>query len=215
MHIDVKSFRVYLNGKARARAAQEGARGAYRGPGQGLEPQYLKPPGKLQYNTGARGVKVLAGVGNGRVLLWEYIDGRNWNGEVAREMYSGPMLAALRRAYPAKRTFRVLEDNDPAGFKSKKGEAAKKEAKIEVFDIPKRSPQLNICDYALWAEINRRMRGQEKEWPEGKKETRKAYLARLRRTALRLPSTFVTKSIGDMKRRCELLEKAGGSHIEE
>ena len=59
------------------------------------------------------------------------------------------------------------------------------------------------------------MRDQEKRWPKSKKETRKVYLARLRRIALRLPSTFVSKSIGDMKRRCELLEKARGRHFEE
>ena len=122
VHIDVKQFRVYLNGKARDHAAQEGSRGAYRERGQGLETPYLKPPGKLKYNTGARGVKVLAGVGDGRVLLWEYIDGRNWNGEVAAEMYTGKLLSALKRAYPAKRAWRVLEDNDPTGFKAKKGE---------------------------------------------------------------------------------------------
>ena len=136
-------------------------------------------------------------------------------GKVVREMYTGPMLDALRLEYPAKRALRVLEDNDPAGFKSKKGENAKKESKIHVFEIPKRSPQLNICDYALRSEVSRRMRDQEKRWPKSKKETRKVYLARLRRIALRLPSTFVSKSIGDMKRRCELLEKARGRHFEE
>ena len=92
---------------------------------------YVKPSGKLKYNTGARGVKVLAGVGNGRVLLWEYIDGRNWNGEVAAEMYSGPVVAALRRAYPQKRQWRVLEDNDPTGFKSRKGIVAKEDVSVE------------------------------------------------------------------------------------
>ena len=34
--IDVKSFKVYLSGAARARAAQDGTRGAYRRKGQGL-----------------------------------------------------------------------------------------------------------------------------------------------------------------------------------
>ena len=214
MHIDVKTFRVYLNGKARDHAAQEGARGAYREKGQGLGAPYVKPSGKLKYNTGARGVKVLAGVGNGRVLVWEYIDGRNWNGGVAAEMYSGPVAAALRRAYPQKRQWRVLEDNDPTGFKSRKGIVAKEEANIEVFEIPKRSPCLNVCDFSLWAEVSRRMRAQERSWPANKKETRKGYLSRLRRTALRLPADFVVKSIGDMKKRCELLDEKRGGDIE-
>jgi hypothetical protein len=40
-------------------------------------------------------------------------------------------------------------------------------------------------------------------------------MARLKRTALRLPRTFVEKSIGDMRRRCRLLLTAKGHHFEE
>ncbi len=89
LHIDVKHFPVYLNGRARAHAAREGTRGAYRTPGQGLEAPYLKHDRKYKYNPGARGAMVLAGVVGGNVLLWEVIDGRNWNGDVASEMYGG------------------------------------------------------------------------------------------------------------------------------
>jgi hypothetical protein len=39
--------------------------------GQGLAKGHTKPVGTTKYNTGAPGVKVLAGVGNGKVLLWE------------------------------------------------------------------------------------------------------------------------------------------------
>ena len=74
---------------------------------------------------------------------------------------------------------------------------------------------MNVCDYALWAEVNRRMRRQERFWPESKKETRATYLKRLRRTALRLPASFCDKSIKDMRRRCRLLFEAKGKHFEE
>ena len=30
--------------------------------------------------------------------------------------------------------------------------------------MPKRSPELNVMDYAVWADVNRRMRKQEKKW---------------------------------------------------
>ena len=81
--------------------------------------------------------------------------------------------------------------------------------------IPKRSPQLNVCDYALWTEINKRMRRQERRWPAGKKETRAAYLKRLRLTALRLPKAFINKSISNMRVRCKRLLAARGRHFEE
>ena len=118
-------------------------------------------------------------------------------------------------SWPLLDKWSVLEDNDPAGFKSSKGKAAKKSCSIEPFVIPPRSPDLSVCDYALWKEINKRMRRQEKNWAATKKETRAGYMARLRRTAMRLPETFIRKSIGDMARRCQRLYAAKGHHIEE
>ena len=215
MHIDVKHFAVYLDGKSRRHAAQVGCRGAYRSLNQRFAKGFVKPSTKLKYNSGARGIKVLAGVGgNGKVILWHYIEDR-WNGNAAAEAYKGPALQALKKHYPAKRSYSVLEDNDPAGFKSSKGLAAKRASKISVFEIPKRSPDLNVCDYALWKEVNRRMRSQEQKCPVSKREAREEFLARLRRTALRLPATFVRKAIGDMKPRCERLQEANGWHIRE
>jgi len=214
LHIDVKHFGIYLNGKGRRYVAQVGTRGAYRGLGEKFAKGTVKPNPKLKYNPGAQGVKVLAGVGNGQVLLWHFIESR-WNGAAAAAAYKGPVLGALQKAFPSKRCFKVLEDNDPTGFKSSKGIAAKKEAKITPFEIPKRSPDLNVCDYALWKEVNKRMRLQEKSWPDSKTETRGAFMARLRRTATRLPSSFVDKAIGDMRNRCERLRAAEGYYIEE
>ena len=214
LHIDVKHFAIYLNGKGRRYVAQVGTRGAYRGLGEKFAKGTVKPNPKLKYNPGVRGVKVLAGVGQGKVLLWHFIESR-WNGGVAAAMYKGPVSKALHKAYPSKRSFRVLEDNDPSGFKSSKGVKAKEEVKIASFDIPKRSPDLNVCDYALWKEVNKRMRLQEKSWPDSKKETRSEYMVRLRRTAMRLPAAFIDKAIGNMKTRCKKLRAAKGYHIEE
>ena len=62
-----------------------------RRPGEGLNAGYVKPNPKLKYNTGAKGVHILAGVGNGKVLLWEEIKGK-WNSSEAARAYEGPML---------------------------------------------------------------------------------------------------------------------------
>ena len=88
-------------------------------------------------------------------------------------------------------------------------------AHIEPFEISRRSPDLSLCDYALWQEINWRMRQQELTWPKTKREARQDYLLRLKRTALRLSKSFLEKSVGDMRRRCQLLYKAKGYHFEE
>ena len=81
--------------------------------------------------------------------------------------------------------------------------------------IPKRSPDLSVCDYAFWKEIKRKMRAQERSWPKNKRESRDDYMQCLRRTALRLPTAFITKSIGDMQRRCQRLYEAKGGLFEE
>ena len=126
MKIDVKFFPIYLHGRARAHAAQTGCRGVYRKYGEGLSVGYYKPNPKMKYNTGAKGIHVLAGVGNGKVLLWEHIQG-NWNAKEAERIYRGPMLAALKKEYPTLHRFKVLEDNDPTGFRSKRGMQAKED----------------------------------------------------------------------------------------
>ena len=209
MHIDVKHFPVYLNGDARHVAAQQRTRGAYRTVGDGLGQDYVRRGSKLKYNTGAKGVGILAGVGDGKLLIWERIEG-TWNADTAARLYTGPILAALRKAHPGKRSFTILEDNDPSGFKSRKGMDAKREAGIDTLDLPKRSPDLNVCDYALWHEVNTRLRRQEDGWPKTRRETRPAYLRRLRRAALGIPAQFLTKAVESMRHRCELLDAAEG-----
>ena len=138
-----------------------------------------------------------------------------WSGQAAADFYAGPLKKALVKAYPNKRKHLVLEDNDPTGYRSNKGIKAKDENRIAVFEIPPRSPDLSLLDYSIWKEVNRRLREQEKKWPAGKRETKKQYVARLKRTASRLPQSFLEASIGDMVRRCKRLYDAKGWHFEE
>ena len=92
---------------------------------------------------------------------------------------------------------------------------AKKASSIRIFEIPPRSPDLNVCDYALWKKVTRNMRLQEKKFSKGKRETRVEYVGRLRRTAKRLSPAFVNKAIGSMRKRCQRLYAAKGHHFEE
>ena len=70
-------------------------------------------------------------------------------------------------------------------------------------------------DYSVWAEVERRMRRQEKKWEKAKWETRAQFEARLDRTAKALPSSYIKDAISDMVRRCDLLFKAKGGLFEE
>ena len=103
-----------------------------------------------------------------------------------------------------------MEDNDPAGYKCRKGLQAKSDAKLVTLDLPKRSPDCNPLDYSLWKEVNSRMRSQERGFTRSFRESKSEYLRRLRRTALSLPASVVTKAVGDMRRRVrELVERKG------
>jgi hypothetical protein len=67
------------------------------------------------------------------------------------------IIVSHRRRGGDKRKFKVLEDNDPTGFKSGKAKAAKKALHIEAVPFPRFSPDLNPLDFCIWAEIERRM----------------------------------------------------------
>ena len=115
------------------------------------------------------------------------------------------MNRSLKKAYPGKKKSTVMEDNDPTGFKSSKARAAKRDTGIVTDDLPPRSPDLNVLDYSLWHTINMKMRRQEASFPDDLTETAEEYKARLRKTAMGLPATQVSRAVGDMVRRCNAL----------
>ena len=215
--IDNKHFQIYHTKAGRSHAARRSVRGAFRQ--EGAEPAAWLVRQKDTIRFPAPGVTVTAAVIKGRVRVWDYVAGK-WNAAAAVKMYKGPLRRALKRAYPEvleKRggKFNVLEDNDPAGYKSRAALAAKVEANVVTDDLPARSPDLNVLDYSLWHEINTRMRKQEAAFPANKKETKAAYLQRLRKTALGLPSGLVERAIADMHRRVRSVVAAKGGLFKE
>ena len=92
---------------------------------------------------------------------------------------------------------------------------AKEEERIVTVELPKRSPDLNVMDYFIWAEVEKRLRKQEWSWPANRRETRVQFVRRLARVARALPEELVNKAIGDMARRVERLYVAKGGLFEE
>lgn len=106
--------------------------------------------------------------------------------------------------------FTVIEDNDPTGYKSRRGIEAKRKLRIQTENLPPRSPDLNVLDYSLWHKINVEMRAQEKSFRKSKRETTEEFKTRLRRVALSLPEAEVKKAVGSMVRRCATISAAAG-----
>ena len=93
--------------------------------------------------------------------MWHEVKGV-WDGEAAAHMYKVSLSNALRNRYPGfTRKWRVMEDNDPAGYKSRVALADEVAANIATVEMPPRSPDLNPLDFSVWSEINRKMREQE------------------------------------------------------
>ena len=58
------------------------------------------------------------------------------------------------------------QDNDPAGYKSKKALDAKDSLGITALDFPRYSPDLNPMDFFLWEEVERRMTKSAQRGPD-------------------------------------------------
>ena len=212
--LDNHRFKVALNAKGRKLLSKRKTRGCYRKKGVSLRSGHVKPNPKMHLNTGAPGILKMGGVGAGKVLVFETIKG-NWCGSTAANMYKNVVAPALRKQYPRMKSFVALEDNDPTGNRSKLGLAAKAKAKIDLLTIPERSPDLNVMDYNIWSEVERRLRHQERCMKDDKRETRIDFIKRLDRTAKSLTREQINKAIGSLHRRCQLLLKAKGGLFQE
>ena len=66
-------------------------------------------------------------------------------------------MQALTKTRGVKRSYKVVEDNDPTGYKSKKAKAAKRELGISAVPMPTYLSDLNPFDFSLWGAIEERM----------------------------------------------------------
>ena len=162
---------------------------------------------KHRVNIGPN-VKLCAAIIGGKVRVWHYLP-KTWNQATAAELYKKVLAPALRRSRGAKRSYMLLEDNDPTGFKATAAVNAKALLKISPIEFPAYSPDMNPCDYALWDEVERRMAVQVT--PDG--ETVDGFKARLRLTAMRIPKATLWKMVAGMKRRTQDIYDQKGGHI--
>ena len=105
------------------------------------------------------------------------------------------------------KTYHIVEDNDPSGYKANKAIAAKKALGIKPIVWPRYSPDLMPQDFYLWDEVNRRLAAQS---PPAK-ETLDAFKRRLQRTALSIPKESIQRAVLQMQSKAaEVVEAEGG-----
>ena len=130
-------------------------------------------------------------------------------------MCEGPSLQALKRARRGKRLWRVLEDNGPGGYQTRKSQTTTQKLHIQQFAIPSRSPDLNVMHDYVRAEVERRLRAEERAWDEDDRESRNDSISHLCRTGKAIPMANVQKAIGGLSCRPQALYTAKGDLFEE
>ena len=206
MIMDNKYWEIPTYAHAKRIARKKKVRFVLRTRAEGLKPGFTKPNKKKHKCNPGGGCLVLAGIVKSRVRVWHYLPKGRWGSQKAVDAYNGPIIKCLRRNFPQRSSYQVLEDNDPSGYKSKVAIAAKKELKINVLQFPRYSPDLNPCDFFLWDEISRRMDGCK---PRGK-EGVEAYKARLRRVALAIPAKVIVAGVKHIKKQAQAIWEAKG-----
>ena len=117
--IDNKVFQIPTYARAKAHARKSRVRGHLRTRGEGLQKHFTKPKGnKHRVNPGAT-VNVAAAIVKGKIRVWHYLPKR-WCADAACDFYTKVLAPSLRRNHPEKTSFRVLQDNDPTGYKANK-----------------------------------------------------------------------------------------------
>ena len=187
-------FATYALAKKHAKATR--VRFHLRTRGEGLQKGFTIPSKHKHKMNPGKGVKLLAGIIKDKIRVWHYLPGNKWNSSIAAECYRGPIAKALRRAHGDKTSYKILEDNDPQGYKTKKGSDAKKEVGIKPIEFPKYSPDLNPMDYFVWDEVQSRM---DKNAP--KRESFEAFKVRLRKTAMGIPACVIRKGVQNLRVR--------------
>jgi hypothetical protein len=208
LYIDCKKFALPLSARSREAAARSKIRGALRKRSEGLVSELTRPSTKKhRYPPGAQ-AWVLGGICGKKIRLWQYIEGR-WNSKTAARMYTGPIQKTLKKHRPDKKRWKIVEDNDPSGFKSSAGKAAKQSAHITTIDLPTYSPDLQPLDYSIWNEVERRTTA----LLGNKAVSAKEYRCLLRQVAYGLPENVVGAAVASMRKRCGQIYEANGANI--
>ena len=205
--IDAKKYALPGNDAAARRLRQQRVSGTLRTRGEGLDAGHTRPNAKKhRFNAGGY-VRILGGICGDRVVLWEEVRG-TWSGQRAADMYAGPIKRVLERQRPGKRSWLVMEDNDPTGFKSREGVRAKAANKLKALSQPPYSPDLNPLDFSLWQAIETKALAGRRP-----RESGSDYKARLRKTALTMPRAAVRKAVQAIRTRAQQIFDADGGHI--
>ena len=206
--LDNKKFQIPTHAAALRAVKQGQVKWHLRTRGEGNAQHCKKPNARKNRVNPGGSVTVCAGIIDGKLRLWHHLEKGKWNGSVAASMYRGPLLKALQKHRGVKAKYLILEDNDPSGFKSRKGEVAKKEVGIRAMPFPKYSPDLNPLDFHVWHAVQDRVI-KKLSGPTSVKK----FGPLLRAAARSLNTGTVLAAVASIKDRAKAVVKAKGGTI--
>jgi hypothetical protein len=201
-----KAFVLPLTPEQRKKFRQTKVTGHLRKKSKGSKRGCVKPKQKHSF-LGMPSVNISAAVAKDRVIMWSV--NAKWGARPAAAMYSGPLKKALRRTWKGRNRFTIVEDGDRAGFQTKMGKKAKKEAGLTSMTLPPRTPAWMPLDYSIWKEIEKKVVSTA---PLKGKESKAAYISRLQKCAKTLRKGVVANAIGGMRKRIKEVIDAKGFH---
>ena len=205
-YIDNKSFVAPLTEEQKKLQRQVRVTHHLRTAEEGGQNEYLVPRGGRNL-PGLPTFAVTAAVAHDKIIFWRAVPAGGWSAQKAADMYAD-LKKALVKKYGARSFFRVVEDGDRVGYQSKKGKDAKKKLGLVSWTLPPRTPQWMPLDFSLWHEVEQKVLAKDVKG----KESKKAYSARVRKTALKLPASVIKKCLASMKKRIKATEEAKGKY---
>ena len=212
--LDGKSFAVVLNAKHRRRAGPQRLRGIYRKGGtvESLASFRVRKKGKERQMVGGR-LGIIGAICGPRQEVFIYEIKDTWSAAEAVKMYR-ELGTFLKKYYPKRRRWTLIEDNDPGGLATKAANKVKKQLSMDPIGLPKRSPDLSPMDYAVWDHVVAKMRSHERRMGI-RKETKAKYIDRLKRTIKTADKKFLSGVQCSMRRRLQQVYARKGGLIEE
>ena len=174
-----------------------------------------------KHRQGVRNARVLVGIANGRVRLFEYYDGR-FTAETYQAFVHGfidEILTELKQENGGKPVY-LMRDGDPKSHHTKIGLAAEAGYISEWGVIAQSSctPEANVEDHSFWSALNRAMEQHVVQWEaanEGElfEEDFETCKRRARRTARGMTEECIHGMTGHTRKQLDKIREADGWYV--
>ncbi len=207
-YCDCKRYAAYTSKKGREYTRAQAVRRVWRKKTEGTAKGCHKPGFKHRRGTGKVSRVYFALIARGKVQTFHWVKGR-----MSKKVWAKILKKVVKPKMDELGLTKLLRDGDPTSFGTKYCRKIEEKLGLEVTQLPPRSPDLNPCDFSLWAAIRKIMRAYEDLYLGEETEKEEDFWTRLETSALGLSSAVVYKMCGSMHGRVSELTRNGGAWL--